>query len=40
MIAVLEVSNLTKAFGGVDAVKNVSFDLKNGELLALQSEKI
>ena len=35
MIAVLEISNLTKAFGGVDAVKNVSFDLKDGELLAL-----
>ena len=35
MNAVLEISNLTKAFGGVDAVKNVSFDLKNGELLAL-----
>ena len=35
MIAVLEVSNLTKAFGGLDAVKNVSFDLKSGELLAL-----
>ena len=35
MTAVLEISNLTKAFGGVDAVKNISFDLKNGELLAL-----
>ena len=35
MNAVLEISDLTKAFGGVDAVKNVSFDLKNGELLAL-----
>ena len=35
MIAVLEISTLTKAFGGVNAVKNVSFDLKDGELLAL-----
>ena len=35
MIPVLEISTLTKAFGGVNAVKNVSFDLKDGELLAL-----
>lgn len=31
----LEVRNLAKSFGGVDAVAGVSFDLKRGELLAL-----
>ena len=35
MITVLEICSLSKAFGGVDAVKNISFELKNGELLAL-----
>lgn len=31
----LEVRNLAKSFGGVQAVANVSFDLEQGELLAL-----
>ncbi|MCG7519924.1 ABC transporter ATP-binding protein [Ruegeria sp. Ofav3-42] len=35
MTNVLEVRNLSKAFGGVQAVKDVSFDLKEGEFLAL-----
>ena len=34
MSAVLEVKNLGKSFGGVDAVKDVSFDVNKGELLA------
>lgn len=34
-MAVLEVRNLTKSFGGVTAVDRVDFDLKKGELLAL-----
>ena len=32
---VLEISNLSKSFGGINAVNNVSFNLKDGELLAL-----
>jgi branched-chain amino acid transport system ATP-binding protein len=35
MSALLEVSGLAKAFGGVEAVKDVSFTLDAGELLAL-----
>jgi len=35
MIAVLEVENLSKSFGGIDAVDNVNFTLAQGELLAL-----
>ena len=35
MTTVLEISNLTKTFGGVNAVKDVSFNLEKGELLAL-----
>lgn len=35
MAKVLEVQNLSKAFGGVQAVDNVSFNLQAGELLAL-----
>ena len=31
----LAVRNLSKAFGGVQAVRDVSFDLGQGELLAL-----
>lgn len=34
-MAVLEVRDLKKSFGGVHAVQNVSFDLNAGELLAL-----
>ena len=34
-MAVLNVRNLTKSFGGVIAVDRVDFDLKRGELLAL-----
>jgi len=32
---VLEVRDLSKSFGGIHAVANVSFDLREGELLAL-----
>lgn len=35
MTALLEVKNLSKSFGGIKAVDDVSFDLKRGELLAL-----
>lgn len=35
MTNVLEVRNLSKSFGGVQAVKGVNFDLKEGEFLAL-----
>ena len=35
MTVVLEVRGLAKAFGGVQAVRGVSFDLAAGELLAL-----
>ena len=35
MTNVLEVRNLSKSFGGVQAVKDVNFDLKEGEFLAL-----
>ena len=34
-MSILKVSGLTKSFGGVHAVKNVSFDLNRGEMLAL-----
>ncbi|WP_425423708.1 ABC transporter ATP-binding protein [Skermanella stibiiresistens] len=34
-MAVLEVSGLTKSFGGVQAVKGVGFSVEAGELLAL-----
>jgi ABC-type branched-subunit amino acid transport system ATPase component len=33
--SLLKVSNLTKSFGGVMAVSNVSFELKEGELLGI-----
>ena len=32
---VLSVERLSKAFGGVDAVRDVSFDVAAGELVAL-----
>jgi branched-chain amino acid transport system ATP-binding protein len=35
MGGILEVKNLSKSFGGLSAVKNVSFELKEGELLSL-----
>ena len=35
MAKVLQVQNLSKAFGGVQAVDNVSFELAAGQLLAL-----
>jgi len=35
MAKVLEVLNLSKAFGGVQAVNDVAFDLAEGELLAM-----
>ena len=35
MSALLEVAGLSKAFGGVQAVDDVSFRLRRGELLAL-----
>ena len=35
MANVLEVRELTKSFGGVQAVKNLTFDLSEGQLLAM-----
>ena len=35
MSAVLEVKGLSKAFGAIQAVDDVSFQLQKGELLAL-----
>lgn len=35
MSTLLEVEGVKKSFGGVDAVKNISFDLRPGQLLAL-----
>lgn len=35
MTKVLEVSNLTKSFGGVQALHDVSFELEQGRLLAM-----
>lgn len=35
MAKVLEVQKLCKSFGGVEAVKNLSFDLREGQLLAM-----
>jgi branched-chain amino acid transport system ATP-binding protein len=35
MAMILEVHNLYKSFGGVKAVHNVSFELTNGQLLAM-----
>lgn len=34
-MALLEVKNLTKVFGGLDAVKNVTFDVERGEIVSL-----
>ena len=34
-MSVLKVSNLTKKFGSFTAVNNISFDLKEGEILGL-----
>jgi len=35
MVKSLQVSNLAKSFGGVQAVKGVSFDLEEGQILAM-----
>src|SRR5215468_10106423 len=35
MTAVLEVSNLRKAFGGITAVDGVSFEVRQGEILGI-----
>jgi branched-chain amino acid transport system ATP-binding protein len=35
MTAVLEVSNLRKTFGGITAVDDVSFDVREGEILGI-----
>jgi branched-chain amino acid transport system ATP-binding protein len=35
MVRSLQVSNLSKSFGGVKAVKHVSFDLEEGQVLAM-----
>ena len=35
MATILEVQNLYKSFGGVQAVKDVSFELESGQLLAM-----
>jgi branched-chain amino acid transport system ATP-binding protein len=34
-VSILSIRNLSKAFGGVHAVDNVSFDLREGEFLAM-----
>lgn len=34
-MAILEVKNLTKAFGGLVAIKDLSFELKKGEILGI-----
>ena len=34
-MAILEVNNLTKTFGGLIAIKNLSFKLENGEILGI-----
>lgn len=33
METVLSISNVTKAFGGVEVVKNISFDIKKGDIM-------
>ncbi len=33
METVLSISNVTKAFGGVEVVKNISFDIKRGDIM-------
>lgn len=38
LLKVLEMINISKAFGGVQAVKNVNFSIKNGEIHALVGE--
>ena len=35
MSAVLQVSNISKRFGGITAVNGVSFDVQEGEILGL-----
>ena len=35
MSAILEVANLRKSFGGIVAVNNVSFDVREGEILGI-----
>lgn len=35
MTAVLQVSNLSKSFGGINAVNGVSFDVHDGEILGI-----
>ena len=35
MSAVLEVTGITKHFGGISAVDGVSFDVREGEILGL-----
>ena len=37
-MALLEVKNLTKAFGGLLAVNNVSFNVEEGEIVKVESE--
>jgi len=39
MSAVLEVSNLHKSFGGISAVNDVSFDVREGEILGIIGPK-
>ena len=35
MVKSLQVSNLSKSFGGVNALKRVCFDLDEGQILAM-----
>lgn len=37
-LKVIEMINMSKAFGGVQAVKNVNFSIKSGEIHALVGE--
>ena len=34
-MAILEVTNLSKAFGGLEAIKDLSFELRKGEILGI-----
>ena len=39
MSAILEVADVSKRFGGVDAVKNVSFEIARGALVGLMDQR-
>jgi len=35
MTSILEIKKLFKSFGGLEALKNITFDIKKGEILGL-----